>query len=163
MWRAISGDAGPKLLEQWMVAYKADTSNDSQRVKMLRAKPKEAVDGCYDKSTPPRFIPDSLPFSSQPVSKCSELYPVYSNPRREAGGPLAANILKCQLKSIDAKDYQVAFTPAEMTRLKALFAGGVCDWSKPGVNQVPVVPWASFGPSPKNLVFEISRPGGRSQ
>jgi hypothetical protein len=30
----------------------------------------------------------------------------------------------------------------------------VCDWSKPGVNQTPVVPWASFGPSPKNLVFD---------
>ena len=43
---------------------------------------------------------------SKPVSKCSELYPVYSNPRREAGGPLAANILKCQLKPIDADGLQ---------------------------------------------------------
>jgi hypothetical protein len=158
MWRAISGDIGPKLLEKWIVAYKADASNDSQRVKVLRAKPKEAVDGCYDKSTPPQFIPDSLPFSSQPVSKCSELYPVYSNPRHEAGGPLAANVIKCQLKPIDAKDYKVTFTPAEMTRLKNIFASGVCDWSKPGVNQVPVVTWASFGPSPKNLVFSLNGP-----
>jgi hypothetical protein len=31
----------------------------------------------------------------------------------------------------------------------------VCDYSKPGVNQVPVVPWASFGPAPENLVFAI--------
>jgi len=68
-----------------------------------------------------------------------------------------------QLKSIDAKDYQVAFTPAEMTRLKALFAGGVCDWSKPGVNQVPVVTWASFGPSPKNLVFDVMKTGDGSR
>src|SRR5262245_25566851 len=158
MWRAISGDAGPKLLEKWIVAYKADTSNDSQRVKMLRAKPKEAVDGCYDKSTPPQFIRDALPFSSQPVSKCSELYPVYSNPRKEAGGPLAANVIKCQLKPIDAKDYKVTFTHAETTRLKGIFATGVCDWSKPGVNQVPVVTWASFGPSPKNLVFSLNGP-----
>jgi len=67
------------------------------------------------------------------------------------------------LKPVDAKDYQVAFTPAETTRLKALFAGGVCDWSKPGVNQVPVVTWASFGPSPKNLVFEINRPVASSR
>jgi hypothetical protein len=116
------------------------------------------VNGCYDKSTPPQFIADSLPFSSQPVSKCSELYPVYSNPRREAGGPLAADVIKCQLKPIDAKDYKAALTPAEMTRLKNLFPGGVCDWSKPGVNQVPVVTWASFGPSPKNLVFSINGP-----
>jgi Tannase-like family of unknown function (DUF6351) len=33
-----------------------------------------------------------------------------------------------------------------------IFPSGVCDWSKPGVNQVPVVTWASYGPSPKNRV-----------
>ena len=46
---------------------------------------------------------------------------MYSNPRQEAGGPLAANILKCQLKPMDAKDYKVAFAPAELARLKAIF------------------------------------------
>jgi hypothetical protein len=163
MWRSVSDDAGQRLLEKWIVAYKADTTSDSQRVKVLRARPKDAVDGCYDKATPPQFIADSLPFSSQPVSKCSELYPVYSNPRKEAGGPLTANTLKCQLKPIDAKDYKATFTSAELTRLKAIFPGGVCDWSKPGVNQVPVVTWASFGPSPKNLVFEIGRPVSSSR
>jgi Tannase-like family of unknown function (DUF6351) len=163
MWRSVSGSAGQELLEKWIVAYKADASADPQRTKMLRARPKEAVDGCYDKSTPPRFIADALPFSSQPVSKCTELYPVYSNPRREAGGPLAANILKCQLKPVVASDYHVALTPAELARIKAIFPEGVCDWSKPGVNQVPVVTWASFGPSPKNLVFEIGRPVGSSR
>src|SRR5262245_11999668 len=163
MWRSISGDAGPKLLEKWIVAYKADTSTDPQRVKVLRAKPKDAVDGCFDKSTPPQFVADSLPFTSQSVSKCSELYPVYSNPRREAGGPLAANVIKCQLKPIDTKDYKVTFTPAEMTRLKGIFSTGVCDWSKPGVNQVPVITWASFGPSPKNLVFSLNGPSGSTR
>jgi hypothetical protein len=78
---------------------------------------------------------------------------VYSNPRKEAGGPLAANILKCQLKPVDGKDYKVALSDAERARLNTIFPSGVCDWSKPGVSQTPVVPWASFGPSPKNLVF----------
>ena len=52
-----------------------------------RTKPRTGVDGCYDKSTPPLFVADALPFSSKPTSKCSELYPVYSNTRHEAGGP----------------------------------------------------------------------------
>jgi hypothetical protein len=30
----------------------------------------------------------------------------------------------------------------------------VCDFSKPGVNQTRVVPWASFGPAPGNLIFD---------
>src|SRR5207249_583725 len=32
MWRSVSGDAGQRLLEKWIVAYKSDTSNDPQRV-----------------------------------------------------------------------------------------------------------------------------------
>jgi hypothetical protein len=157
MWRSVDATAAKRALDQWMVAYKSDTSSDAQRAKVLRARPKAAADGCFDKSTPPMFIKDDLPFSRKPVSKCSELYPVYSNPRKEAGGPLAADNLKCQLKPIDLEDYKVTFTSEERARLNAIFPGGVCDWSKPGVNQTPVVTWASFGPSPKNLVFDVTR------
>ncbi len=156
MWRSISGMTGRQVFDQWMVAYAADTSSDAQRVKVLRAKPKAAVDGCHDEAA--LFVPDALPFSSKPVSKCSELYPVYSNPRKEAGGPLAADVMKCQLKPIDAKDYARPLTASELARLRAAFPGGVCDWAKPGVNQVPVVTWASFGPSPKNLIVDTTRP-----
>src|SRR6185503_14791926 len=127
-------------------------SADAARTKMLRAKPAAFVEGCYDKATPPAFIPEPLTFSSKPDSRCSALYPVYSNPRKEAGGPLSANVLKCQLKPIDTKDYQVAFSPAERARLGSIFSSGVCDWSKAGVNQQPVVPWASLGPSPVNAL-----------
>lgn len=163
MWRSVSGNRGRDLFDKWVADYKADASSDPPRVKMLRAKPKDALDGCFDKSTPPRFIADPLPFTSKPLSPCSELYPVYSHVRREAGAPLAANVIKCQLKPTDQKDYKVAFSPAEMARLTAIFPGGVCHWSKPGVSQTPVVAWASFGPSPKNLVFTLAAPGEGSK
>jgi hypothetical protein len=45
--------------------------------------------------------------------------------------------------------------PAELQRLKTIFPGGACDFSKPGVNQTRVVPWASFGPATENLVFDV--------
>jgi hypothetical protein len=158
MWRSVSGSRGRDLFDRWVTDYKADTSTDHQRVKVLRAKPKDAVDGCFDKSAPPRFIPDALPFTNKPLSPCSELYPVYSHARREAGAPLAANVIKCQLKPVDQKDYKVKLSSAEMTRLMRIFPGGVCDWSKPGVGQTPVVTWASFGPSPKNQIFSLAAP-----
>jgi hypothetical protein len=41
-------------------------------------------------------------------------------------------------KPISASDYKVTFTADEMVRLKQIFAGGVCDWSKPGVEQQPM-------------------------
>jgi hypothetical protein len=158
MWRSVSGSAAQELFDAWMAAFKSDRSTDPPRVKAIRAKPQAGVDGCYDRATPPVFIAEPLVFSSKPVSKCSALYPVYSNVRHEAGGPLAANVLKCQLKPIEPRDYRVSFTAAELARLKAMFPGGVCDWSKPGVNQVPVVTWGSFGPSQQNLIADATRP-----
>ena len=158
MWRSVDTQAAESIFSQWMEAYAADASADPRRVKVVRAKPPQAVDGCYDRSTPPAFIAEPLAFSSQPVSKCSTLYPVYSNVRREAGGPLAANVLKCRLKPIAPSDYKATLTAADLARLRRVFPAGVCDWSKAGVNQVPVVTWGSFGPSPKNLVYDGNRP-----
>jgi hypothetical protein len=158
MWRSISGSDAETLFTRWMEAYRADASADPQRLKVIRARPAAGVEGCYDRATPPAFIAEPLVFSSRPVSKCTALYPVYSNVRHEAGGPLAANILKCQLGPVDARDYPASMSQAELTRLKTIFPDGVCDWSKPGVNQVPVTSWASFGPSPKNLIAAATRP-----
>jgi hypothetical protein len=158
MWRNTTAPALQAVFDKWMVAYMSDKSAESQRAKMLKNKPAEAVEGCYDKATPPQFIAENLVFSSKPVSKCSEIFPVYSNPRHEAGGPLAANVLKCQLKPVDAREYEKAFTDVELARLRTIFPTGVCDFSKPGVNQTSVVTWASFGPSPKNQIFDVTKP-----
>ena len=59
-----------------------------------------------------------------------------------AGQSVRSDIIKCQLRPIAASDYKVTFTAAEMTRLRAIFPDGVCDWSKPGVGQSePLGPW----------------------
>jgi len=155
MWRSNNAAAAQELFDRWMDAYKRDGSTDSQRVKVLRAKPAPFVEGCYDRSTPPVFLAEPLVFTASPTSKCSALYPVYSNPRREAGGPLSANTLKCQLKPVDRKDYPVSFTDDEFARLRSIFPSGVCDFARPGAYETPVVPWASFGPSPVNAIADL--------
>ncbi len=150
MWRSAAFHAAAQdLFDHWMTAWKADPSHDSERVKMLRAKPAGATDGCFDGG---RFVADALPFSSQPVSECSRLFPVYSNVRKEAGGPLAANVLKCALKPVDVADYTIKLSAGEMERLRGIFPGGVCDFSKPGMDREPLVTWPSFGPSPVHLI-----------
>ena len=62
---------------------------------------------------------------------------MHADVRIAAGGPLAGDIIKCQLKPVTTSDYTVTFTPAELVRLNTIFPQGVCDWSKPGVNQAP--------------------------
>ena len=86
------------------------------------------------------------------------LFPSYAAPRLVAGGPLAANVIKCQLKPLDTNAYTVTFTSTEWSQLQAVFPNGVCDCSKTGVNQTGVVPWGSCRPSPVNLVFDINNP-----
>ena len=146
-----------KTFIEWVNAYKSDHSNAPAVTKVVRNKPAAAVDGCFTKSLPTQFVAEQQTFSSQPDSHCNTLWPSFSFPRKEAGGTLDANVLKCQLKPIDPKDYAVAFTADELARLRAIFPAGVCDWKKPGVEQVRVVPWASFGPSPDNLIFDVTK------
>jgi len=124
-----------------------------------KAKPAAAVDGCWTtkEGAAPAFVAERQTFGSKPDSPCNAAYPSAGFARHVAGGPLDANILKCQLKPIDPKDYPASFTAADLQRLRAIFPGGVCNWSKPGVGQTRVVTWASFGPAPENLVFDISR------
>ena len=156
MWRGnpVPAATAWQAFIQWVVAYKADTATGTQREKVLRDKPAQAVDGCWSSAT--QFITEPQTLSSAPNTQCNTLFPSWTFPRRVAGGPVAANIMKCSLKVVAAADYQVAFTAPEFTRLQAIFPSGVCDWSKTG-NQTGVVPDGSFGPSPVNLVFDVTK------
>ncbi len=148
-----------KAFVQWVAAVKADASDAPNRVKVIRDKPAGLVDGCWTYDVNPQFIAEPQTWSSQPDSQCNRLWPSYSFPRKVAGGPLAENVFKCQLKPIDRRDYAVTLTAQQIARLHAIFPKGVCNWSRPGVNQTRVVTWASFGPSPANLVFDVTNPG----
>lgn len=157
MWRGseVPASLAATIFDQWVTAYKSDDSYLSQREKVIIHKPSIAVDGCWVAGE--RFIPEPQTFGSQPTSRCNKALPSYAAPRLIAGAKLPANVLKCQLKPIDADDYNVRFTDPEWMTLKTIFPTGVCDWTKPGINQFGVVPWASFGPSQDNLIFDVSR------
>jgi hypothetical protein len=157
MWRGspVPADKAWAAFIGWVEAIHADDAAGSAREKAIRDKPAVAVDGCWKSTTD--FTPEPQTFSREPGSTCNTLFPSFGAPRLVAGGPLAADVLKCQLKPVDAKDYTVAMTPAERARLRQVFPAGVCDWPTPGVGQTGVVPWASFGPAPENLLFDVTR------
>jgi hypothetical protein len=161
MWRGpVQADEAWGVFVRWVAAAKADSSTVPSHDKAVRHKPAEAVDGCWIPATdgkPATFVREPQTFGAKPTSACNTRYPSSGFTRLVAGGPLDANVLKCQLKPIDPKDYGVALTADALQRLRATFPGGVCDWSRPGVSQTHVVPWASFGPAPENLVFDVGR------
>jgi hypothetical protein len=51
---------------------------------------------------------------------------------------LTNDIVKCRLKPISYTDYKIAFTAEQKARMEKIFPTGVCDFSKPGVGQVPL-------------------------
>ena len=75
---STSGNALQTLFDKWMVAYKSDPSSDSQRVMVSAPSRKRRSTAAMTRATSPRFIAEELVFSRKPVSKYSELYPVYS-------------------------------------------------------------------------------------
>jgi hypothetical protein len=130
-----------QMLDKWLDNIAADTSSDGAAAKIRRNRPAELADGCW--------TPDgervSEPRSYDGQGRCNKLYPPHGDPRLAAGGPLADNILKCTLKTLDAKDYKKTITSDQMSRLKSIFPQGVCDYSRPGVEQqLAKGPWHRY-------------------
>ena len=66
-----------------------------------------------------------------------------------AGEPFTGDVLKCQLKPLDRSDYYpLQFTDDEWAQLEKTFPTGVCDYSKPGVDQQPTNPWMTYQNGP---------------
>lgn len=149
-WATLDGGRYPMnraaflMVDKWLAGIEADSSNAPLEDKVLSHKPAEARDACWADGQPGVECPDEFRY-----------------PKMVAGGPVATDIMKCQLKPIDWTDYgAVQFTADQKQRLQQAFPEGVCDWSKPGVEQQPPVgTWLTFasrvggeplGPEPKS-------------
>ena len=144
----LFGDASPVLshaltqMDQWLTALQADPSAKPISKKIQDAKPLDLVDACFINNGTFKIAEPQVYTGN---TLCNQLYPAFSTPRMVAGEPLTNDVLKCQLKPVTASDYTATFTPAQMTRLQSIFPEGVCDWTKPGVNQVaPAGTWEFF-------------------
>jgi hypothetical protein len=131
------------LSELVVTAPKETLNSVRSQDQVIQAKPATAFDLCYLTGD----TTFSTPVTDFAVCDTDSRLVKHASPRQVAGGPLAENILKCQLKPLD--EYaSVAFTVSQLARLQAVFPGGVCDWSKPGVGQQPAVSPLDFAEGP---------------
>jgi hypothetical protein len=129
-------------LDRWITGISEDSAAGSKLDKVVRNRPATLQEGCA--AGDGSFI--AQPQVRDPSTRCEQLYPSNSFPREVAGADIAADIIKCQLKPLDTSDYSVAFGAEQWARLEAIFPGGVCDWSKPGVEQQGLAgTWITFG------------------
>jgi hypothetical protein len=169
---AANGDAGNQVmitandftplvkqinsLDQWLDNIANDPAPLSHK-KVVRHKPAELVDACY--SPTEEYIPEPATYKGPGV--CNQLYPSHADPRLVAGEPLVGDILKCQLKPVDPHDYTQRLSATQLAQIKAIFPQGVCDYSRPGIEQQLVeATWLSY-PSPGK--FELTNESSRTR
>lgn len=120
------------LMRRWLDAIAADTAPLSAD-KVVEHKPSMAVDACWRVDNGER-VNEVATYDDDGV--CNDLYPKTPTPRIAAGGPVADDILKCQLMPVEEFDYgNVIFNPSQRARLDTVFPAGVCDYSRQGVGQ----------------------------
>lgn len=150
-------------MNDWLAAVEADGSAKSLREKIVANKPPVAVDSCWNSTS--GWVTDAgrcntaaNPHTDSTVTGTgatalyepgAEEWPVWRDTRVAAGEDLTSDIMQCQLKPLAASSYAVSFSTAQWARLNAVFADGVCDYSKPGRGQSGAPQqWLSYSDGP---------------
>ncbi|MCO5314782.1 MAG: DUF6351 family protein [Solirubrobacterales bacterium] len=115
----------------WIDNIQADQRPVSPRIKAVEGWPATLTDSCFDATG--NVIAEET--ASVDSGTCGSLFPSGLAARQIAGGPLANDVLKCQLKLVTPADYPPGLTETELDQIRAVFPDGVCDYSKPGVEQ----------------------------
>ena len=131
--------------DQWLGRVAGDHRNLSLPQKIVDDKPGSVADRCTNGAG-----------TAVPSYVCDATVAAYGTPRFGADEPLTDDIWKCQLKPLRRDDYPVSFTDDQWARLQRTFAGGVCDYGKPGVGQRPTMPWLTYQDARGQVIY-----GGR--
>jgi len=137
-------------MDGWLSAVEADHRDLGLEQKIADDRPASVHDQCSD-------IPDvdrvDLPGVGE-VCQSPVLQTRFATPRMEAGESINTDQEKCRLKPLRASDYYpITFADQEWTELQQLFARGICDWSKPGVDQQPTIPWQTYQDSAGSVIY----------
>lgn len=119
-------------IDEWIAAVRADGRPGSVHARVARNRPAHLTDSCW--------TPAGERIRERQVwrgdTRCNALYPSHASPRIVAGGPLASNVVSCRRTDPVRATYP-AMSDAAWTRLRQVFADGVCDWTRPGTDQAP--------------------------
>lgn len=117
----------------------------------------------FDVNVPLRVdLPEFYNADGGGVGVCSLALPVTRTPRMVAGMPMSDDIIRCQLKPVDAADYAGTLSEAQLNEVREIFPDGVCDFSKPAAEDVErSMIWPTLGGSrlqePRPLAWRVGR------
>jgi hypothetical protein len=137
-----------QAIDGWLTAVVNDTSDMTRAQKIAAHRPVGnscwAVDGNAAVDWSVEGAPRGTVEKITDWDRCQEIFQIHSDPRIAAGGPIESDILKCQLKPIDAADYAFSLSADQTAQLQATFPDGVCDWTKPSVGFAEATAWLTY-------------------
>jgi hypothetical protein len=132
---------GLLAMDRWLSAVEADHRPLSLPDKVAADRPADVHDQCSSVSGLEQVAVPGV----GPVCELPAVQTKFGTPRMQAGEGLATDIEKCQLKPLRQADfYPATFTADQWTALEKTFPTGVCDYTKPGVDQRGTIPWQTY-------------------
>ncbi len=134
---------GFAAMDRWLRAVERDKSSKPLARKVAEDKPADIRDRCTQ-------------LDIAALCNSNEVQTIYGTPRTEAGGPREDDLAKCRVRPPSRADYRGRLSDAQWLRLQAIFATGVCDFTRPGVGNQKTVAWQTYQDSKGKVVY-----GGR--
>ena len=137
-------------MDGWLSAVEADHRDVALAQKIADDRPADVHDQCSDiPGVEQVVVPGVGEVCQSPV-----LQTRFATPRMVAGESVATDQEKCQLEPLRRSAYYpVTFTDQQWSELAQIFPGGVCDWSQPGVDQQPTVPWQTYQDAGGEVIY----------
>jgi hypothetical protein len=137
-------------MDGWLSAVEADHRGVSLEQKVADDRPASVHDQCSDiPGIDQAVVPGVGEVCQQPL-----LQTRFATPRMVSGEDVTTDQEKCQLKPLRQSDYYpVTFSDQEWAELQKIFPTGVCDFSKPGVDQAPTTPWRTYQDASGGVIY----------
>jgi hypothetical protein len=127
-------------MDEWILTVQADRSYQDIHDVIVKTKPASLVEACYT-ATGEKIVEQQV---YQGDTRCNALYPSFASPRIVAGSPLTSGVITCRLRAAVRSQYP-HIDDRQWAYLQAVFASGVCDYSRPGVDETSLGgTWAFF-------------------
>jgi hypothetical protein len=152
---------GLEAMDRWLSAVDSDHHRRPLQQKIAQDRPADVHDRCSDANGLEKVsLPGVGPVCNMPLAQTK-----FATPYMEAGESIATDDERCQLKPLRRSDYGlITFTDAQWSQLEQTFPHGVCDWSRPGVDQSPTIPWLTYQNRRGRVIYGGKRlgaaPGG---
>ncbi|MCW3049262.1 MAG: N-acetylmuramoyl-L-alanine amidase [Solirubrobacterales bacterium] len=131
--------------DKWVARFEADKRDVPLAQKIREDKPGDVVDRCTDGNG-----------VDLPEEVCDQTVAKYGTPRIGADMPQADDTLACEFKPLRKDDYPGTFTDEQWKRLQATFPNGVCDYTRPGIDQHGATAWQTYQDTDGKVIY-----GGR--